>query len=122
MRALVAIAILLVGCATQTPDTSVAAKSSLEQAEQRLDQTEEKCIEEAVMSDNALTSNVVMPLGALSLLEIQALFFKRDVSHCVANANEASETIAEDDRTLYENAEGLDRKVPLPVLTMSLSR
>ena len=115
------IAILLVGCAAQTPDTSVAAKSNLEQAEHRLDQKEDKCIEEAAMSDDAVTSSVVMPLGALNPLEIQSLYFKRDVSQCVANANRARETLAEDDRTLYENAEALDRKVPLPVLTWSLT-
>ncbi len=121
MRVFAIIAILLVGCATQTPDNSVAAKSNLEQAEQRLDQNEDKCIEEAAMSDDAVTSNVVMPLGALSPLEIQSLYFKRDVSQCVANSNQARETLAEDDRTMYENAEALDRKVPLPVLTWSLT-
>ena len=121
MRVVAIIAILLVGCATQTPETSGAAKNNLEQAEQRLDQNEDKCIEEAVTSDDALTSNAVMPLGALTPLEIQSLFFKRDVSQCVANASRARETLAEDDRALYENAEALDRKVPLPVLTWSLT-
>ena len=119
MRVFAIIAILLVGCATQTPDTCTNITS--EQAEQRLDQNEDKCIEEAAMSDDAVTSNVVMPLGALSPLEIQSLYFKRDVSQCVANSNQARETLAEDDRTMYENAEALDRKVPLPVLTWSLT-
>ena len=119
MRVFAIIAILLVGCATETPNT--ANKLSPEQAEQRLDQNEDKCIEEAAMSDDAVTSNVVMPLGALTPLEIQSLYLKRDVSQCVANANQARETLAEDDRTMYENAEALDRKVPLPVLTWSLT-
>lgn len=124
MKVLAITAILLVGCATRTPKTSGAAdRLSLEQAEQRLDQNEDKCIEEAVMRCDAEMSNVVMTLGALTQLEIEALFHHRDeaLSQCVANADRAWETIAARDRTLYENAEAFDRKVPLPVLTMSLS-
>ncbi len=125
MKVLAITAILLVGCTTRTPETSGAAnRLTLKQAEQRLDQNEDKCIEEAVIRCDAQMSNVVMTLGALTQLEIQALFLQRDeaLSQCVANADRAWETIAARDRTLYVNAEALDREVPLPVLTMSLSR
>lgn len=43
-------------------------------------------------------------------------------SRCLANADRGKEAISARDRTLYENAEALDRRIPLPVLTMSLSR
>ncbi|MGB8682978.1 MAG: hypothetical protein WCD12_08850 [Candidatus Binatus sp.] len=117
-------AILLVGCATGTPESSRAAnRLSIEKAEQRIGQNEDKCIEEAAMRCGAQLSNAVMTRGALTQLEIQALFLQRDeaVSQCLANADEVRETIAARERTLYENAEALDRKVPLPILTMSLS-
>ena len=126
MRVLAIIAILLVGCATRTPETSGTANGlGVEQAEQRVDQNEDKCIDEEVMRCDAQMSDVVMTLGALTQLEIRALFLQSNeaLSQCVANADRArGETIAARDRTLYDNAEALDRKVPLPVLTMSLSR
>ena len=125
MRILAVIAILLVGCATPTPETSGAANGlSLERAEQRLDKNEDNCIEEAAMRYDLQMNDVVMTLGALTQLEIEALYVQRDeaLSQCLANADRAREIIAARDRTLYENAEVLDRKVPLPVLTMSLSR
>ncbi len=126
MKVLAIIAIFLVGCATRTPETSGAANElSLEQGEQRLDQNEDKCVEEAVMRCDAQMSDVVTTLGALTQLEIGALFLQSNeaLSQCLANAERArGETIAARDRTMYENAEELDRKIPLPVLSMSLSR
>jgi hypothetical protein len=124
MKVLAITAILLVGCATRTPESSRAAnRVSVEKTEQRIGQYEDKCIEEAAMRCGAQLSNVVMTRGALTQLEIQAVFLQRDeaVSQCQANADNVREMIAARERTLYENAEALDRKVPLPVLTMSLS-
>ena len=121
MRVVAIIAIFLVGCATQTPDNPVAAKSNLEQAEQRLDQNEDKCIEEAAMSDDAVTSNVVMPLGALYSAGNPVTVFQARCVSMRGQRESSKETLAEDDRTMYENAEALDRKVPLPVLTWSLT-
>jgi hypothetical protein len=125
VKVLTIIAILLAGCATRTPETSGAAnRLSLEQAEQRLDQNEDKCVEEAAMRCDAQMSNILMTLGALTQLEMQAVFLQRDAtwSRCLANADRGKEAISARDRTLYENAEALDRRIPLPVLTMSLSR
>ncbi|MGA6972700.1 MAG: hypothetical protein WBY93_13780 [Candidatus Binatus sp.] len=124
MKVLVITAILLVGCTTQTPETSgTANRLSLEQAEQRLDQNEDNCIEKAAMRCDAQLSNVVMTV-ALTQMQIQAVFLQRDeaLSQCAANADRANETIAARERSQYENAEALDNRVPLPVLTMSLSR
>jgi len=124
IKVLAITAFFLVGCATGRLGTSGAAnRLSMEQAEERIDQTEDDCIEETAVRAEAQMSNVVMTVGYLTQLEMGAVFLNRDAawSQCLANADKGKDAIAARDRTLYENAEALDRKVPLPVLTMSLS-
>jgi hypothetical protein len=124
MKVLAITAILLVGCATGTPATSdSAAKLSLARAEQDVDRSEQQCIEKVVMRADDKMSNVVMTLGPLTQLQIDGVLRERTnaSSQCLVNADKGNAAIAARDRASYENAEALDRKIPLPVLTWSLT-
>ena len=117
-------AILFFGCAAGHGQPSASAQSlSLQEAEQSVDQSEDECIEEAAERADAQLSNVVTTLSSLSQLEIQAVTLQREEtwSECIASADRGKETIAARERVLYENQEAIERKVPLPVLTMSLT-
>jgi hypothetical protein len=122
LKLLAITAILLVGCAsgTQAPP-GAANKLGVEQAETRVDQTEDNCIEQAEMKSDDQMSNVVPTLGALTQLQMRAVYLQRDEawSQCQANADSGKEAIAARERNLYANAER--PLVPLPVLTWSLS-
>jgi hypothetical protein len=122
MKVLAITAILLVGCATGTPAPSDSA-TSLVQAEQDVDRSEQQCIEKVVMRADDKMSNVVMTLGPLTQLQIDGVLRERAYasSACLVNADKGNAAIAARDRASYENAEALDRKIPLPVLTWSLT-
>ena len=125
IRVLGITAILFLGCATGQPrSSSTAGKLSLEQAEQRVDQSEEKCIEDTATRADSQLSNIVTSLGALGQMQVRAVFLQRDYawSQCLVSADQGREAIAVQERAQYQNVEALDRKVPLPVLTMSLTR
>jgi hypothetical protein len=121
MRVIALAAILLVGCASRTAGTS--SPTNLDQAQQSLDRSEVRCIEEAVMRADDQMSNVVMTLGPLTQLEVQAVLLRRvdAARQCQTLAENGQEGIASRERASYENAEALNRGIPLPVLTWSLS-
>lgn len=121
MRVIAIAAILLVGCATQTASTSTP--TNLDQAQESLNRSEVRCIEEVVMRADDQMSNVVMTLGPFTQLEIQAVLLRRvdAARQCQTLAERGQEGIASRERASYENAEELDRRIPLPVLTWSLS-
>jgi hypothetical protein len=121
MRVIAIAAILLVGCASRTAGTS--SPTNLDQAQQSLDRSEVRCIEEAVMRADDQMSNVVMTLGPLTQLEVQAVLLRRvdAARQCQTLAENGQEGIASRERASYENAEALDRGIPLPILTWSLS-
>ncbi|MGO9603630.1 MAG: hypothetical protein ACLQAT_09580 [Candidatus Binataceae bacterium] len=125
MKVLAITAVLLVGCATHTPNTSgPVPEPTLEQAEHDLDRSEAQCIEKTVMQSDDQMGRVVTTLGALTQLEIQTLFWERAdaLSQCQSNADQRKAAISERERALYQSAEARDRIVPLSVMTMSLSR
>jgi PBP1b-binding outer membrane lipoprotein LpoB len=121
MRVIAIAAILLVGCASRTAGTS--SPTNLDQAQESLDRSEVLCIEEAVMRADDQMRNVVMTLGALTQLEIQEVLLRRveGARQCRTLAEKGEAGIASRERVSYENAEALDRKIPVPVLTWSLS-
>ena len=121
MRGMAIVAILLVGCASQTAGTS--SSDNLDQAQQSLNRSEARCIEEVVMQSDAQMSNVVMTLGPLTQFEIQSVLLRRDegTHQCQTLAERGREGIASHERASYENAEALDRRNPLPVVTWPLS-
>jgi hypothetical protein len=121
MRIIAIAAILLVGCASRTAGTS--SPTNLDQVQQSLDRSEVRCIEEAVMRADDQMRNVVMTLGPLTQLEIQEVLLRRveGARQCQTLAENGQEGIASRERASYENAEALDRGIPLPVLTWSLS-
>lgn len=121
MRIIAIAAILLVGCASRTAGTS--SPSNLDQAQESLDRSEVRCIEEAVIRADDQMRNVVMTLGPLTQLEIQEVLLRRveGARQCRTLAEKGEAGIASRERASYENAEALDRKIPLPVLTWSLS-
>jgi hypothetical protein len=124
MKVLAITAFFLAGCATATPGTSTPAnKLSLEQAEQNVDRSAERCVERVVMRSDDQMSNVVMTLGPLTQMQIVALLHQREVgsSQCVANADKGAAAIAERERNSYENATATPL-VPLPVVTMSFPK
>lgn len=67
--------------------------------------------------------NVVMTLGPLTQLEIQEVLLRRveGARQCQTLAEKGEAGIASRERASYENADALDRRIPLPVLTWSLS-
>jgi hypothetical protein len=121
MRVIALAAILLVGCATQTAGTS---STNLDQAQGSLDRSEARCIEEVVTRADDQMGDVVMTLGPLTEFEIQAVLLKRAdaAGQCQTLAERGQEGVAARERASYESAEAADRKLPLPVLTWSLSR
>ena len=121
MRIIAIAAILLVGCASRTAGTS--SPTNLDQAQESLDRSEVRCIEEAVIRADDQMRNVVMTLGPLTQLEIQEVLLRRveGARQCRTLAEKGEAGIASRERASYENAEALDRKIPLPVLTWSLS-
>jgi hypothetical protein len=121
MRVIAIAAILLVGCASRTAGTS--SPTNLDQAQQSLDRSEVRCIEEAVMRADDQMRNVVMTLGPLTQLEIQEVLLRRveGAWQCQTFAERGEAGIASRERASYENAEALERRIPLPVLTWSLS-
>lgn len=121
MRIIAIAAILLVGCASRTAGTS--SPTNLDQAQESLDRSEVRCIEEAVIRADDQMRNVVMTLGPLTQLEIQEVLLRRveGARQCRTLAEKGETGIASRERASYENAEALDRKIPLPVLTWSLS-
>jgi hypothetical protein len=121
MRVIAIAAILLVGCASRTAGTS--SPTNLDQAQKSLDRSEVRCIEEAVLRADDQMRNVVMTLGPLTQLEIQEVLLRRveGARQCRTLAEKGEAGIASRERASYENAEALDRKIPLPVLTWSLS-
>jgi hypothetical protein len=121
MRLIAISAILLAGCASQT--TSTSSPTNLDQAAQTISRNEVRCIEEVVMRADDQMSNVVMTLGPLSQFEVQAVLLRRDdaAHQCQTFAERGQEGIAAGERASYENAEAVDRRIPLPVLTWSLS-
>lgn len=121
MRVIAIAAILLVGCASRTAGTS--SPTNLDQAQESLDRSEVRCIEEAVIRADDQMRNVVMTLGPLTQLEIQEVLLRRveGARQCRTLAEKGEAGIASRERASYENAEALDRKIPLPVLTWSLS-
>jgi len=125
MKVLATIAILLVGCASQTPSTSrPVSELTLEQEEHDLERSGEQCVEKTVMRSDDQMGRVVTTLGALTQLEMQTLFRERAdaLSQCQSNADRQKAAISEREHALYESAEARDRIVPLSVMTMSLSR
>ncbi|MGO9450505.1 MAG: hypothetical protein ACLQDV_05575 [Candidatus Binataceae bacterium] len=125
MKVLATIAILLVGCASQTSSYSrPVSELTLEQGEHDLDRSEAQCIEKTVMQSDNQMGRVVTTLGALTQLEMQTLFWERAdaLSQCQSNADQQKAAISERERALYQSAEARDRIVPLSVMTMSLSR
>jgi hypothetical protein len=121
MRIIAIAAILLVGCASRTAGTS--SPTNLDQAQHSLDRSEMRCIEETVMRADDQMRNVVMTLGPLTQLEIQEVLLRRveGARQCQTRAEKGEAGIASRERASYENAEALDRRIPLPVLTWSLS-
>jgi hypothetical protein len=121
MRVIALAAILLVGCATQSAGTS---STNLDQAQESLNRSETRCIEEVVMRADDQMGDVVMTLGPLTQFEIQALLLKRAdaAGQCQTLAEKGQEGVAAREQASYENAEAADRRIPLPVLTWSLSR
>jgi hypothetical protein len=121
MRVIAIAAILLVGCANRTAGTS--SPTNLDQVQQSLDRSEVRCIEEAVMRADDQMRNVVMTLGPLTQLEIQEVLLRRveGARQCQTFAERGEAGIASRERASYENAEALERRIPLPVLTWSLS-
>jgi hypothetical protein len=121
MRVVAIAAILLVGCATQTAGTS--NPTDLDQAQESLHRSEVRCIEEVVVRADDRMSNVVMTLGPLSEFEVHAVLLRRDdeAHQCQTLTERGQEGIASGERASYENAEAQDRRIPLPVLTWSLS-
>ena len=121
MRVIAIAAILLVGCASRTAGTS--SPTNLDQAQQSLNRSEVGCIEDAVMRADDQMKNVVMTLGPLTQLEIQEVFLRRSegARQCQILAESGQAGIASGEQASYENAEALDRRLPLPVLTWSLS-
>ena len=121
MRVIAIAAILLAGCATRTVDTS--SPSDLDQAQASLNRAEVRCIEEVVMRADNQMRNVVMTLGPLTQLEIQAVLLRRveEARQCRSLAEKGQEGIGARERASYENAQALDQRIPLPVLTWSLS-
>lgn len=121
MKVITIAAILLVGCASRTAGTS--SPTNLDQAQESLDRSEVRCIEEAVMRADDQMSNVVMTLGPLTQLEIQEVLLRRveRARQCQTLAEKGEAGIASRERASYENAEPLDSRIPLPVLTWSLS-
>jgi hypothetical protein len=121
MRVIAIAAILLIGCATRTASTS--SPTNLDQAQESLNRSEVRCIQEVVMRADDQMSNVVMTLGPFTQLEIQAVLLRRvdAARQCQTLAERGQEGIASRERASYENAEAMDRRIPLPVLTWSLS-
>jgi hypothetical protein len=121
MRVITIAAILLVGCATRPAGTS--SPTNLDQTQESLNRSEARCIEEVVTRADDQMGNVVMTLGPLTQFEIQAVLLKRadTVRQCQTLAESGQEGIAARERASYENAQALDRRIPLPVLTWSLS-
>jgi hypothetical protein len=121
MRIIAIAAILLVGCASRTAGTS--SPTNLDQAQESLNRSEVRCIEEAVMRADDQMRNVVMTLGPLTQLEIQEVLLRRveGAWQCQTFAERGEAGIASRERASYENAEALERRIPLPVLTWSLS-
>jgi hypothetical protein len=121
MRIIAIAAILLVGCASRTAGTS--SPTNLDQAQESLNRSEVRCIEEVVMRADDQMRNVVMTLGPLTQLEIQEVLLRRveGARQCQTFAETGEAGIASRERASYANAEALDRRIPLPVLTWSLS-
>jgi hypothetical protein len=121
MRVIAIAAILLVGCATRTAGT--LGPTNLDQTQESLNRSEAQCIEEVVTRADDQMGNVVMTLGPLTQFEIQAVLLKRAdaVRQCQTLVESGQEGIAARERASYENAEARDRRIPLPVLTWSLS-
>ena len=121
MRVIAIAAILLVGCASRTAGTS--SPSNLDQTQESLSRSEVRCIEEVVMRADDQMSNVVTTLGPLTQLEIQEVLLRRaeGARQCQTLAEKGEAGIASRERASYENAEELDSRIPLPVLTWSLS-
>ena len=121
MRVIAIAAILMVGCAT--PQPGISSPSDVDQAQERLTRSEVRCIGEVVMRADDQMSNVVMNLGPLTQLEIQAVLLQRieGARHCQAIAQRGQEGLASNEQASYENAEALERRIPLPVQAWSLS-
>jgi hypothetical protein len=121
MRIIAIAAILLVGCATRSAGTS--SPTNLDQTQESLNRSEAQCIEEVVTRADDQMGNVVMTMGPLTQFEIQAVLLKRAdaARQCQTLAETGQEGIAARERASYQNAEAGDRRIPLPVLTWSLS-
>jgi hypothetical protein len=117
----IAAILLLVGCATRTAGTS--SSTNPDQAQENLNRSEARCLEEVVTRADDQMGNVVMTLGPLTQFEVQAVLLKRAdaAGQCQTLAEGGQEGVAARERASYENAEAADRRIPLPVLTWSLS-
>ena len=121
MRVITIAAILFVGCASQTAGTS--SPTNLDQAQEGINRSETRCIEGVVTRADDQMGDVPMTMGPLTQFEVQAVLLKRAdaARQCQTLAERGQEGIAARERASYQNAEAADRRIPLPVLTWSLS-
>jgi hypothetical protein len=125
MRVLMIAAALLAGCATTTamtprPDRRVA---HLEQENQKIDESEHRCISEAMRSSDRQIASLAASRSASFDQQMQRLTSTRErsVFECRANADREREELSARERAIYQDRaqQERDRNSLITILTTS---